>query len=328
MTSPCLIPVRSVVSAVVCVAIAVALTDLARPASASGRYRTQVGLGDQSASMFSQPAFTALHLRQTRYVIAWNAADDPQQMQRARTWVAAARAAGLRPLLHIGTDTFEPGRARLPSVAVYRRHVRALAAAFAAAGVRDWGTWNEANHRTQPTYRSARRAAQYFLVMRAELARRCDGCKVVALDVLDQAGASRYISTFMRTLGRHRARRYVRVVGIHNYAGVQRRSATGLKAMMAQIRRGAPRAKIWLTETGGIVSFADAWPCDEQRAADRLDYLLGLTGRMHRRIGRVYLYNWTGTDCRSRFDSGLVRADGTPRPGYYVLQRWLREFRR
>jgi hypothetical protein len=46
--------------------------------------------------------------------------------------------------------------------------------------------------------------------------------------------------------------------------------------------------------------------------------------RRHRRVARVYVYNWTGAARDARFDAGLVGPDGRPRPAYEVLRAALR----
>jgi hypothetical protein len=145
--------------------------------------------------------------------------------------------------------------------------------------------------------------------------------------VLDQKGADRYVAAFMRALGKRWARTHVRYLGIHNYVDVQRHRATGTRALINQLRRYAPKAKFWLTETGGLVSFASSYKCSPARAADRLNYLFKLAIQYRRFIERVYIYNFQGSDCRDRFDSGLVGADGRPRKGYYVVKNWLKKFR-
>ena len=55
-----------------------------------------------------------------------------------------------------------------------------------------------------------------------------------------------------------------------------------------------------------------------------------LAKRFRKYIKRLYVYNWQGTDCSAgvRFDAGLVRADGTPRPGYNTFVRKLRSFKK
>jgi hypothetical protein len=52
-----------------------------------------------------------------------------------------------------------------------------------------------------------------------------------------------------------------------------------------------------------------------------------LARRYRRDVKRLYAYNWTGANCNG-FDSGLVRADGSRRPGYYAFRSRLRGFKR
>ena len=47
--------------------------------------------------------------------------------------------------------------------------------------MKDWLTWNEANHCGEPTCHKARRVARFYNNMRHN----CYGCNVVAGDVLD-----------------------------------------------------------------------------------------------------------------------------------------------
>ena len=68
--------------------------------------------------------------------------------------------------MHISTNNLTPGKAKLPTVAQYKRDVGALVKRYKPLGVTEWGTWNEANHTTQPTFRSARRAAQFYVAMK------------------------------------------------------------------------------------------------------------------------------------------------------------------
>jgi hypothetical protein len=53
----------------------------------------------------------------------------------------------------------------------------------------------------------------------------CRGCSIVALDALDQAGVTRYISRFYRALGS--SRRFARIVGVHNYSDTNRANHAG-----------------------------------------------------------------------------------------------------
>ncbi len=236
--------------------IAALLCTVAVPAAASAaRTPVAVGLGDQSAAMFDAPAYQALKLKKTRFYIRWDAAKDPGTLAAADAYVAAARAHGVRVLMHISTNDFAIKKAKLPSVASYRKYVGMLVKRYRAKGVREWGVWNEANHASQPTYRSPTRAASYFKTMR----RLCSGCTIVALDVLDQAGVERYIQRFMAALGSYR--RYVRTVGIHNYSDTNRKRSTGTRSIIRTVHRYRKSAALWLTETGGVVEFGSNWRC-------------------------------------------------------------------
>src|SRR5512144_3207818 len=148
--------------------------------------------------MFTSRLFTPLKVQRVRYVIRWDAIRHPAVLAGADAYVAAARAAGARVLMHVSTNNYRPLKAKLPTVAAYRRDVGALVRRYRPEGVTEWGVWNEANHPTEPTWRSPERAAQFFHVLRAA----CGGCRIVALDVLDSSNSPTYIARFYRALGR------------------------------------------------------------------------------------------------------------------------------
>jgi hypothetical protein len=83
------------------------------------------------------------------------------------------------------------------------------------------------------------------------------------------------------------------------------------------------RGNIWLTETGGVVKFADTFPYNEQRAARATKYMFKLA-RSSRRIKRLYIYSWLGEQRGARFDAGLVNPDGSARPAYHVVRRAIK----
>jgi hypothetical protein len=313
-------------------AVAAALVALlALPAAGSAQSRTNVvvGMGDQRATVFTDPTFQALGIKRVRYFIHWNAIRNPAQLALADQYVAAAKAAGAKVLMHISTDDLGRRTARLPTVAQYRRDVGALVRRYRPQGVREWGTWNEANHDTQPTFRSARRAAQFYVAMRSF----CRGCTIVGLDVLDQRSTRQpsidfrnYIRDWFRAAGR--SGRLMTVVGLHNYSEVNRRLTRNTRDLIAAVRRYNRRAKFWYTETGGLAEFETNFPCSLNRQASRTQYMFDLAKRYRSQVKRLYTYNYYGTDCSTRFDAGLVNANGSPRPAYTVFQRNLANFRR
>jgi hypothetical protein len=317
--------------AVLAALTAAVVTLLAVPAIGNAQSTTNVvvGVGDQSASVFADPAYQALGLKRTRYFIRWDAIRNPAALAQADQYVANARAAGVKILMHISTNDLRERRAKLPTVAQYRRDVGRLVRRYKPLGVREWGTWNEANHVTQPTYKSARRAAQFYLAMRSF----CRGCTIVGLDVLDQRSTRQpsidfrnYTRAWFRAAGR--AGRTMTVVGLHNYSEVNRRYTKNTRDLIATVRQYNKRAKIWYTETGGLAEFASSFPCNLNRQGNRTQYMFDLARRFRSNVKRLYIYNHYGTDCSTRFDAGLVNANGSPRPAYNVVAENLPRFKR
>ena len=310
---------------------ALVATLLAIPASASARTNVFVGLGEQREESFATPAFKELKIKKLRYFIRWDAIDEPGAMASAENYVRLARENGARVLVHISTNNYTIKQAKLPSVKQFNAKVGPMVQRLRALGVREFGVWNEANHASQPTWKNPKRAAQFFLQMRNKL---CKGCTLVALDLLDQRGVDRYIKRFYKALGR-KNRRKATIVGIHNYSDTNRNRSTGTRLILRTVKRYNRRTQFWLTETGGVVKFGSSFKCSpnkpkkaEKRAARALGHMFRLTRRFRRDIKRLYIYNFTGEDCRTRFDAGLVRRDGTKRAGYRVVKKNLKKFRR
>jgi hypothetical protein len=282
-----------------------------------------VGIGDQNAAMFDQQAFKDLKLKRARYFIRWDAIRDPATLAAADAYVAKAKASRVSVFMHISTNDFTEKAAELPSVSRYRSSVGALVKRYRAQGVKEWGVWNEANHKTQPTWDDPARAASFFKVFDGwKRSSTCRGCTVVALDVLDQPGVERYIQRFNRALS-STYRRRATIVGIHNYAEVNRRYTTKTRNIVNAQRRYNRRTKYWYTETGGLVELGTSFRCSESRARSRTKYMFDLARRHRANVTRLYAYQWTGTDCSTRFDAGLTRADGSVRPAYGEFRRGL-----
>jgi hypothetical protein len=278
----------------------------AGPSNPFGRPRLVVGIGEQQAAMFSDPRFKALHIDKARIVVAYDAARVTFERQLTDVWLAEARRAGVEPFVTFGHSRVHPDK--LPSIAEFRAAFRAFRARY--PDVRVYAAWNEINHDGQPTHDHPERAAEYYDVVKAQ----CHGCLVVAGDVLDQKGMTTYLKRYRSHIdGEPQA------WGLHNYTDVNRFRSRGLKAMLKAVP-----GEIWLTETGGLVQLAERLERDEQRAARATAFMLKLA-RSDPRVARLYLYNWTGTDAKARFDSGLIAPDGRARPAYDVLKRELAE---
>lgn len=309
-------------------AAACALAALTPTGASASRIPIRVGIGDQSAAMFDHPAFQAMKLERVRYLFPWNGMDDDRARLAARAYVKRARAAGVSVLIHLTTDDYAIKKAHLPSVATYRTKVRRLVPYFRALGVREFGAWNEANHASQPTYRSPNHAALFFREMYRAVKGRCRSCGVVALDLLDQTGVERYIRSFMlRLSGTYRRR--ATVVGLHNYGDVNRGRTRYTSSMIRSVHRYDRHARFWITETGALVNFGSNFPCSTSRAADRIGDAFSLANRYRRSgVERLYLYSWNGPGCSARFDAGLTNPDGSTRPAYDVVRRKLAGYTR
>jgi hypothetical protein len=314
------------VRALTCLALIAVAASFA--ASAAARTPIRVGIGDQNVAMFDQSAFQRAQFEHVRFLVAWNVMDDAPQRLAARAYVQRARADHMRVLLHVSTDDYRIKQARLPSVATYRRQVGRIVRYFRALGVREFGSWNEANHASQPTYNSPSRAALFFREMYRAVKGHCRTCAVVGLDVLDQVGVESYMRSFYRRLSATYRRRAT-VVGIHNYGDVNRKRTSFTRAIISQARRYNRHTRFWLTETGGIVKLGRSFACSTTRAAARLSWMFHLA-RVYRTSGidRLYIYNWTGAGCDARFDAGLTAPDGAPRAGYRYLRKVLPNYLR
>src|SRR3954465_4152763 len=249
------------------IALLITLVVLAlAPDAAQARTNIRVGIGDQQVAMFDNAAFQRAKFKRVRYFIAWNAMDDAMQRLAARAYVQRARRSGISVLIHVSTDDTRIKQAHLPSVSAYRSKVGRLVRYFRGLGVREFGAWNEANHASQPTYRSPTRAADFFREMYRTVKGRCRSCAVIALDVLDQTGVERYMRSFYRHLS-PTYRRRATVVGVHNYGDVNRRRTTFTRNIIRQSHAYNRATKFWLTDTGGIVNFGRSFPCSTSRAA-------------------------------------------------------------
>ncbi len=263
-----------------------------------------VGIGEQNTAMFADPQFAALKIDDARLVVSYDAVAVRFERQLVDAWLDAARRAGVRPFITFGHSRVHPEK--LPSVAEFRAAFRAFRKRYPR--VDTYAPWNEINHASQPTAKAPARAAQYYDLVEEE----CRGCTVLAGDLLDQPGMTRYLAAYRRAL-----RGTPRIWGLHNYADSNRFRKSGLAALL-----DAVPGDVWLTETGGIVKFGRNFPRDERRAGRAVAFALRLAADTPR-VKRVYLYNWTGAPPDARFDSGLVGPDAKPRPGYRELQQAL-----
>ena len=263
-----------------------------------------VGIGEQGAAMFADRRFRDLGIEHARLIVPYDAVARPTERELSDVWLREAKRAGVEPFITFGHSRAVPEK--LPSVSEFRAAFRAFHERH--PDVETYAPWNEINHASQPTARSPRRAAEYYNVVREE----CEDCTVLAGDVLDQAGMTRYVTQYRRHLDGE-----PEIWGLHNYADTNRFRSSGVRDLLRTVT-----GDVWLTETGGIVKFGRNFPRDERRAARSVRHAFKLA-RDNERVRAVYLYNWTGARPTDRFDSGLIGSDGTARPGYDALRAEL-----
>jgi hypothetical protein len=276
-----------------------------------------VGIGDQDASMFTDSLFIQLGVKRARYFPSWNVALKPQEAVWMDQWIGQARIRHTEPLISFFASLGSacPRRpCKLPTVRQFTRAFKAFRKRW--PDVRVISPWNEANHRSQPTFKHPKRAAQYYNVVR----KYCKRCKIVAADVIDEVNMERWLKVFKRTAKKPR------IWGLHNYRDTNKRKGQRLGGTKRLLK--AVKGDIWLTETGGIVRFVlpnghTLFPFSETRANTATKRMFALAKRYRSRIKRLYIYHWKQPGGNNRFDAGLVRLNGSARPAYTTVRNQL-----
>jgi hypothetical protein len=311
---------RIMTRALACLVAAVVLAGCGLAASPDrSQAAISVGIGEQDASMFTDPLFTKLKVKRARYFPSWNVALKKKEAAWLDIWVGQAQAAGVEPLISFSAALGSrcPAKpCKLPSVSEYTKAFKAFRKRWPQVKV--VSPWNEANHRSQPTFKNPTRAAQYYNVVRS----RCSGCKIVAADVIDEVNMESWLKTFRRTAKKPK------IWGLHNYrdTNLRKGQVTGGTRRLVKAVKG----QVWLTETGGIVKFVlpsggTLFPFSESRANKAVKRMFSLAKKYRSRIKRLYIYNWRQPLLSNRFDAGLVKRSGKARPAYSTVRRTLNE---
>lgn len=274
-----------------------------------------VGIADQKPGMFKAPLFADLEVRHARYVVPWDAMDGGFQRDELFAWMRAARSAGITPLLSFGHSR-RVGREKMrPTPTALQRQFRRLRVNFPWA--REFVTWNEPNHCSQPLCRRPELAGRYF----DALSRSCPDCTIVAAEVLDTPNMRSWVRRF-RAAAQHEPR----IWGLHNYVDANRFGTKGTRELLR-----ATRGQVWFTETGGIVNRTARAkiPFEESpgHAADATRWLFDRLVPLSARIRRVYLYHWSPAGPKDKWDSALLDKYGRPREAFRVVRARLEQAR-
>ena len=296
----------------ICAAVAAAGL-LVLPAGASAA-PTAVGIGEQGEAIFSNIDWLVMGSRDVRYIAPWDTLMTKWQRDETDAYMAAAQRVGARVLLGFGHSRVKKRRRTLPSPKVFRREFLRFRKRY--PHVTTYLTWNEANHCSQPTCRKPGRAARYYDILR----KNCRECTVSAPALLDKLDMPLWAKAFER-----KAKYRVKIWSLHNYIDANRFRTRGTRSLLR-----ATKAKIWFTETGGLVrrdngsriEFADS----PKHALKATRWVIRLA-RLSRRVQRVYFYHWVAPPPRSTWDSALIDRRGRPRPAYDVVRTYMRHSR-
>jgi hypothetical protein len=282
-----------------------------------------VGISDQLAKTFTNPKFKALNTSVARYIAPYDVMTDAEQLRRFHDWIVGAKADKQKVLVSFEHSRTAGKEAKMPSISEYTKQLKAFKKVYGRF-VTDISPWNEVNvcqknGRTegQPTKicKDPKVAAAVYKAAKKVFPK----SKMVVLDFLDgndPGGAISYVRKFKKAAKPGNKA----IWGLHNYSDTNRYSdkKQRTKRLLKEIGKG----EIWLTETGGQVTFQKRTVAEGQGfAAKALGCMFDIANR-YKQIKRVYVYSFNGTpeDAGLLFDSGLVAADGfTERAGYAVV---------
>lgn len=286
---------------------------LAFASPATAKRHVVVGIGEQTASPFSDPAFARTGIKTMRLVVPYNVVRrGGKRLLYTDAWLMAARSFGVNPLVSFSKRDGKRGLRYLPSVREYIADVKRFRKRY--PWVHMFATWNEANlPKTQPTGHHPRRAAAYYRAFHKRCRRHCT---LLAPEFL--ATATRQATNWLLTFAHH-AGRGPHIWAVHTYPDANRFRTFRTRRFL----RTVPRGKIWITETGGIVKFHN-FRRNTRRAARAVRHSFGLA-KLSPRVKRIYIYQWAHNPRDKRWDSGFVTSGGKTRPSYRTLLRFIRK---
>jgi polysaccharide biosynthesis protein PslG len=300
--------------ALACLALFVPASSIAaiKLTPVSGKLKTKIGIADQKAEIFDEDRLRDLGFGHARRSVAWDVLRYADQRRDLDAWVKGARLMGAEPLITLARSGKTTGRLyRPPTAAQYLREFLRLRKRYPT--VKTWSAWNEANMCGVGTCQKPELVARYYSVIR----RNCPGCKVVAADLLDQPNMVRWVRGFRRA-----ARVEPKYWGLHGYIDANRFQTTRTASLLKAVR-----GEVWLTEIGGLVARRNRslvkLPQGKAHAARVTRFIFDRLARLDRRIARVYVYHWRSSTRRDSWDSGLIGADGRPRPALAIVKRAL-----
>jgi hypothetical protein len=326
-------------------AAVLATAAVAAPADAA----TSWGIADQKPATFANPAFGELRqagMTMARYTMRYDATGYANSRSLgyhaalADQWLAAAKAANVRPLITFWvTASSSKSLKRKISATRFRTEFRRFRKRHPE--VRDFSLFNEPNL-TGPYKRDPAALGRLYRTISKEL-KGCRSCRLLVGDLHLTSGraAGDYALKVRRA-----AKMPIRIWGLNNYNDVNDRTSTQTGRFL---RSTAVRnSKVWITESGGVYSRklsseqknpflaqrrkAKSDSAREKYQYDATRYLNTIAKRYKRQIQRVYTYQlqsepnatWVRGTRNHSWDSGLLDPRGEKRRSFdYVLKHVL-----
>ena len=298
------------------------------------------GISDENLSGWGAQAstlFTLTGVGQARFITPYNTVDIPSRLEKARAWISAAEARGLKvlvsfdhaPLCEVGQkNCTEP---TIPYGPVYTEKVKAFRADFPE--ITEYTAWNEPNHKINQanpsdsticepstTVCGAAAAASYWnLLSEACKVPSSTGqtCTVAGGDFLDESSLESYMKTY-------RTNMYSAPPewALHPYGTVDKES-TAVLTKFISLDEGRP---VWFSEVGVYYcSRAKLEGASEEEALayqnGRAAYLNSILSQYS--VARTYYYflaaEHGGQEACPGFDTALLSSGDKPRPAFATL---------
>jgi hypothetical protein len=278
--------------AALCLAAAVPATSSAAPL---------LGIADQKADMFTDPAFQALGVRNARVAVAWDVMKTDWQVAELDRWLALAKATGVTPLITWAPSRLAGQRTNWPTVAQFTEQFAKFRAHY--PWVTTFSTWNEANFNGFGPWDKPQLAAKWWLA----LTKACPTCTILGADLHDTPSMVKWAKAFLKA-----AKKQPKAWGLHNYVSVNRLQTKPITDLLKVVK-----GRIWLTETGGLVKRRSKslikLPEGVANQTKVTKFLLTTIAALPR-IDRIYVYQWNSSTATDSWDSSLVGFDGNVRP--------------
>jgi hypothetical protein len=266
-----------------------------------------IGLADNRPETIVDPRFKQSGIKRVRVLVPF---DDMERggirVRYLDSWFDTAKGHGIEPLVSF----YRSYRSKhlLPSVRTYRHNFRLFRERY--PWVRYFSTWDEANFAAaQPTGNQPIRTAQLYRAAREECSH--GRCSVIAAGFRPDGTehSARWLRDFKRHMGPG-----PHVWGLVGHVDVNRFTTAFTEEFLRRTR-----GPVWVTEVGAVHFFGRGLRPSIPRQTRAMRHLITEYARVSSRIERLYVYHWRAAPGDDLWDSGLLSAEGEPRPAYRIF---------